>query len=88
MPTVKTKHYSRKVGISHKGNLKRLINLTSNVRNPHEKYETHFMPTTWVKTRNWTKPGVDARNGDAVGKASHLDPLERQWYSLATVLFK
>lgn len=46
------------------------------------------MPTTWVKTRNWTKPGVDARNGDAVGKASHLDPLERQWYSLATVLFK
>ena len=34
------------------------------------------MLITWVKTRNWTKPGVDAiwRNGDAGGKASHLDP--------------
>lgn len=74
------------MGISHKGNLKWLINLTSNVRNPHEKYETRFMLITWVKTRNWTKPGVDAiwRNGDAGGKASRLDPLERQWCSLAT----
>ena len=64
------------MGISHKGNLKWLINLTSNVINPHEKYETQFMLITWVKTRNWTKPGVDAiwRNGDAGGKASHLDP--------------
>ena len=64
------------------------VGIISNLENSHENYEVYFMPTKWIKNRNWTKPSAKGmwRNGAAGGRVSHLNILGREWHSAATPL--
>ena len=53
------------------------VGIISSLENSHENYEIYFMPTKWMKNRNWTKPNAKGmwRNGAAGGRVSRLNIL-------------